>query len=86
MTALTVLSNEKKQEAKDLIGGKKKTTKRPALGASKTVGAGRADTGTYEEALDDSGDYDDFVSPCHLALFVHRPTSLIVSCHIRCRA
>lgn len=61
MTALTVLSNEKKQEAKDLIGGKKKATKRPALGASKTVGAGRADTGTYEEALDDSGDYDDFV-------------------------
>lgn len=58
-SALTVVANEKQKEQKDAAGGKKKGSNRPALGASKTIG--RADTGLYEESLDDSGDYDDFM-------------------------
>lgn len=59
-SGLTTLSNTKQAEAKAGKGKGKKAGK-PALGASKTVGGGRADTSTYEEAMDD-GDYDDFVS------------------------
>lgn len=60
---LTVLANRKTVEQKEAMPGgkKKKALAKPGLGASKTVGSGRADTGSYEEALDDSGDYDDFV-------------------------
>lgn len=58
-SGLTALSNEKQKEQKDAAGGKKKKASKPALGANKSVG--RADVGTYDEVLDDSGDYDDFV-------------------------
>jgi hypothetical protein len=59
-SGLGTLANIKQQEQRDAAGGKKKKTGKPLLGANKTVG--RADTGTYDEILDDSGDYDDFVS------------------------
>lgn len=63
-SAITVLANEKQTAAKDALAGSKKKSKgaaRPGLNG-KSVGCGRAaDVGTYEEALDDSGDYDDFV-------------------------
>jgi translation initiation factor 3 subunit J len=59
-SGLTTLSNAKQAEAKAGKGKGKKAGK-PALGASKTVGTGRADMSTYDEVLDD-GDYDDFVS------------------------
>ncbi|KAL8293069.1 hypothetical protein RQP46_000763 [Phenoliferia psychrophenolica] len=59
-TGLTTLANEKQKAAKDAAGGKKKKgAAKPGLGASKTVGSGRADTSLYEETLDD--DYDDFM-------------------------
>ncbi|KAM0753782.1 translation initiation factor eIF3 subunit [Meredithblackwellia eburnea MCA 4105] len=59
-SALTTLANEKQKAAKDAAGGKKKKgASKPALGAGKTVAAGRADTRVYEDALDD--DYDDFM-------------------------
>lgn len=61
-SALTALGNEKQKAQKDAAGGKKKKAGKPALGAAKGVGAGRADVGAYDEILDDSGEYDDFVS------------------------
>lgn len=61
-SGLTTLANEKQKAAKDAAGGKKKKgAAKPGLGASKSVGSGRADTSMYEETLDD--DYDDFVRP-----------------------
>ncbi|KAK4053709.1 40S ribosomal protein S27 [Microbotryomycetes sp. JL201] len=58
-SALTALANEKQRESK--AGGKKtKGSNKPALGAGKSMGQGRADLATYEEVLDDSGEYDDF--------------------------
>ncbi|KAK4058883.1 Translation initiation factor 3 subunit J component [Microbotryomycetes sp. JL221] len=57
---LTALANEKQRESK--AGGKKtKGSNKPALGAGKGLGQGRADLATYEEVLDDSGEYDDFM-------------------------
>lgn len=60
-STLTTLANEKQAAAK--AGGKKKGkgAAKPALGASKNMGA-RNDVAAYDEILDDSGDYDDFVS------------------------
>lgn len=60
-SGLTTLANEKQKAAKEATSKKKKPGK-PALGATKSLGAGRADVGAYDEILDDSGDYDDFVS------------------------
>ncbi|KAK4705345.1 translation initiation factor 3 subunit J, partial [Phenoliferia sp. Uapishka_3] len=67
-SALTTIANEKQKAAKDAASGKKKGkgAAKPGLGASKTVGSGRADTSLYEETLDD--DYDDFVSFLFLLL------------------
>jgi translation initiation factor 3 subunit J len=59
-SGLTTLANEKQKAAKEATSKKKKPGK-PALGATKSLGAGRADVGAYDEILDDSGDYDDFV-------------------------
>ncbi|SCV66954.1 BQ2448_5600 [Microbotryum intermedium] len=61
---LTTLANEKQKAQKEAQGGgkKKKGAAKPMLGASKTLGMGRADTGAYDEVLDDTGDYDDFVT------------------------
>lgn len=74
-SGLTTLSNAKQAEAKAGKGKGKKGGK-PALGASKTVGGGRADTSTYEEAMDD-GDYDDFVSRDRLFIEVGTESSLL---------
>lgn len=57
-----MLANTKQQEQKDAAGGKKKKAAKPLLGATKAIG--RADTGNYDDILDD-GDYDDFVSGLH---------------------
>lgn len=62
-SALTTLANEKQKAQKDAQGGKKKKASKPALGAAKNVSSRAADVGAYDEILDDSGDYDDFVSP-----------------------
>ena len=59
-SALTVLANEKQTAAKDALAGSKKKSKGAAKPGLTKVGC-RADVGTYEEALDDSGEYDDFV-------------------------
>ena len=60
-SALTTLANEKQTAAKDAMSGSKKKSKGAAKPGLAKVGC-RADVGTYEEALDDSGEYDDFVS------------------------
>lgn len=86
-SALTALGNEKQKAQKDAAGGKKKKAAKPALGATKGIGAGRADVGAYDEILDDSGDYDDFVSSDSLLaesladLFLF--TDVIASLHLR---
>ena len=60
-SALTTLSNEQQKAAKDALAGSKKKSKGAAKPGLAKVGC-RADVGTYEESLDDSGEYDDFVS------------------------
>ncbi|KAJ7650039.1 eukaryotic translation initiation factor 3 subunit J [Roridomyces roridus] len=58
-SGLTTLANEKQKEQRDKASGKKKkVTAKPALGAAKA--SNRADTGVYDEALDDFGG-DDFM-------------------------
>ncbi|KAH7090851.1 translation initiation factor eIF3 subunit [Auriculariales sp. MPI-PUGE-AT-0066] len=58
-STLTALANEKQKEQRDKATGKgkKKTTSKPILGLGKT--AGKLDTSTYEEPLDDFGKNDD---------------------------
>lgn len=62
-SGLTALANEKQKAQKEAAGGKKKSkaATKPVLGASKGLAAGRVDTRSYEDALDDSGEFDDFV-------------------------
>ncbi len=79
-SGLTTLSNAKQAEAKAGKGKGKKAGK-PALGASKTVGAGRADMSTYDEVLDD-GDYDDFVSTTTACASVPGTISHVADRHI----
>lgn len=54
-SAITAVASEKTKEAKDKASGKKKATKKPALGANKRVN--EADTTAYDEALDDDLDF-----------------------------
>lgn len=60
-SGLTTLANEKQKEQRDKASGKKKkVTSKPVLGASKVVS--KADTGVYDESLDDFGsNADDFM-------------------------
>jgi len=52
-SAVGVIANQKTQEVKDAKSGKKKGGKaKPVLGATKALSS-RADTNTYDEALDD---------------------------------
>jgi len=60
-SGLTTLANEKQKEQRDKASGKKKpkTAAKPALGAAKAMG--KADTGVYDEALDDDFGGEDFM-------------------------
>lgn len=82
-SGLTTLANEKQKAAKEATSKKKKPGK-PALGATKSLGAGRADVGAYDEILDDSGDYDDFVS--RLLFGREMSSALTALFHRRCKA